>query len=259
MIALLIDGLNLVRRVFAGVPGEDATPEHDEDVLLAITRSVERALDQSEPSHALCVFDAPGKSWRHTLMPDYKANRPPMPAPLAALMLRIEEALAQLGVRCVRVPGFEADDVIASVAAKIAARGGQALILSTDKSMMSLLRAGIRVRNHFDQRDLDAAYCRERFGVDPEQIPTYLALVGESSQNVPGVKTVGPKTATRLIAEHRDLEAILTAAPDLPGRTGAALVACAADARLSLQLTTLRTDVPVGLNLNECRFTNSPG
>jgi DNA polymerase-1 len=136
----------------------------------------------------------------------------------------------------------------------IAARGGTCVILSTDKSMLTLLRAGIRVRNHFEARELDAAYVRERFGVDPQGLVTWLALVGESSQGIPGVRSVGPRTATRLVGEHGDLEAILAAAAEMPGRLGEALRAGADDARLSLRLATLRSDVPVGLNLNECRL-----
>lgn len=254
MNALLIDGLNLVRRIYAAVPGEQGSDEHDDGVLQSIGRSAQRAVDQLDPSHALCAFDAPGPGWRHALLAEYKADRPPMPAALAALMPRIEATFADLGIKCVRVDGFEADDVLATIAVKIAANGGQAVILSTDKSMLSLLRPGIRVRNHFDERDLDEDWALQRFGVAPQHIATWLALVGESSQNVPGVKSVGAKTAARLINEHGSLQSILDAASDMPGRTGKALIADADNARLSLQLTTLRLDVHVGINLNECRL-----
>jgi 5'-3' exonuclease len=253
MLALLVDGLNLVRRIYAAVPGDEDTAEHDDGVLRSCTRSIERALAGIGPSHALCAFDGAGRSWRHELLPTYKANRPPMPETLAQLLPRIREAFEADGVRCVEVPGFEADDVLASIAVRIAARGGEAVILSTDKSMLSLLRDGVRVRNHFDERELDASYVRERFGVAPDRLPSWLALVGESSQGVPGVRSVGPKTATRLIAEHGDLGAILEAAAQIPGKLGEALRAHADDARLSLTLATLRTDVAVGLNLNQCR------
>lgn len=255
MKALLIDGLNLVRRIYAAVPDAQDTAAHQDGVLHSVTRSAQRALEQLDPSHALCAFDAPGPGWRHELLADYKANRPPMPAPLAELLPRIEAAFAQQGIKSVRVTGYEADDVLATIAVKIAANGGHAIILSTDKSMLSLLRAGISVRNHFDERDLDAQYVRKRFAVAPEQIATFLALVGESSQNVPGVKSVGAKTAAKLINEHGTLEAILQASKDMPGRLGEALRSAEADARLSLQLMTLKLDVHVGLNLNECRIT----
>jgi protein Xni len=254
MKALLIDGLNLVRRIYAAVPGEDDTAAHQDGVLHSVTRSAQRALEQLAPSHVLCAFDAPGPGWRHQLLPEYKANRPPMPGALADLLPAIESRFADLGIKSVRVAGYEADDVLATIAVKIAASGGHAIILSTDKSMLSLLRNGIQVRNHFDERDLDTHYVRERFAVAPAQIPTFLALTGESSQNVPGVKSIGAKTAARLIDEYGTLETMLDAAKDLPGRVGEALRTGATDARLSLQLMTLKLDVHVGVNLNECRL-----
>ncbi|MFT5171910.1 MAG: 5'-3' exonuclease [Gammaproteobacteria bacterium] len=254
MTALLIDGLNLVRRIYAAVPDAQNTTAHQEGVLHSTSRSARRALEQLSPSHALCVFDAPGHGWRHDLLPEYKANRPPMPAPLVDLFPRIEASLQELGIKSLRVAGFEADDVLATIAAKIAANKGRAIILSTDKSMLSLLRNGIAVRNHFDDRDLDTRYVQQRFGIAPDQIATFLALVGESSQNVPGVRSVGAKTAAKLIHEHHTLDAILSAASDMPGRLGVALREGADDARLSLQLMTLRLDVQVGVNLNECRI-----
>jgi 5'-3' exonuclease len=254
MTALLIDGLNLVRRIYAAVPGEEGTAAHQDGVLHSVERSAQRALTQSAPTHALCAFDASGPGWRHDLLPEYKANRPSMPAPLTQLMPKIEATFSNLGIKTVRVAGYEADDVLATIAVKIAANNGQAIILSTDKSMLSLLRPGIRVRNHFDDRDLDSEYVLKRFSVAPNQIATWLALVGESSQSVPGVKSIGAKTAARLINEYGTLDAILEAAADMSGRTGEALRNGADDARLSLQLMTLKVDVQVGMNLNECRI-----
>lgn len=259
MIALLVDGLNLIRRIHAAVPGDPGSAQHREGVLRSCERSLRRALTENAPSHAVCALDDPGPSWRHALQPQYKANRPPMPDDLLELLPEIEAAFEGLGVRCVRVAGFEADDVLASIAVKIAARGGNAVILSTDKSMLSLLREGIRVRNHFEGQDLDAHSTRQRFGVAPHQLPEYLALVGESSQGIPGVKSVGPKTAARLLAEHGDLDGVLEAAREMAGNTGTRLREDAANARLSLRLATLDSGVEVGLNLSECRVGPDEG
>jgi len=254
MLALLIDGLNLVRRIHAAVPGDEGSADHDDGVLESCTRSLRRALQREEPTHALCAFEAQGPTWRHELHPAYKADRPLMPEALAALLPRIEAAFEALGVRCVKVPGFEADDVLATVASKIAAAGGRVIILSTDKSMLTLLRPGIRVRNHFEDRELDADHVRERFGVAPSQLATWLALVGERSQGIPGVEKVGAKTAAKLIAEHGDLEAILAAADAIPGALGKRLRESRHDARLSFDLAELRDDVVLGVNLSECRI-----
>ena len=189
---LLIDALNLIRRVYAAVPGEEGATEHGEGVIESSTRSVARALGDVVPTHALCVLDAGGKSWRHGLYPVYKQERPAMPAPLAALLPRIEQAFQEhAGVRSTRVAGFEADDVLASIAVKVADRGGDVVVLSTDKSMLTLLPRDIRVRHHFDQRDLAARYVAERFAVQPDDVATLLALVGDRSQGIPGVRSVG--------------------------------------------------------------------
>ena len=251
---LLVDGLNLIRRVYAAVPGEEGTPEHADAVIESSTRSLSRALDEVAPTHALCVLDAGGKSWRHALHPAYKQERPSMPGALTTLLPRIETAFEEAGVRSTRVTGFEADDVIASIAVKVAGRRGNVVILSTDKSMLMLLGEHVRVRHHFDERDLDARYVEERYAVTPAELVTFLALVGDRSHGIPGVRSVGTKTAAGLIAAHHSLEAILAAAPELPGRVGKALQSGADDARLSLRLVTLRTDVDVGVNLKDLRI-----
>jgi 5'-3' exonuclease len=124
MLTLLIDGLNLVRRVHAAVPGADGSEEHGEGVLRSCVRSVERALSAVGPTHALCAFDDPGTSWRHEILPSYKAGRPSMPQGLARLLPRIRGAFEENRVRTVQVAGCEADDVLATVALGIAARGG---------------------------------------------------------------------------------------------------------------------------------------
>ena len=128
MRALLIDGLNLVRRIYAAVPGDENSLEHLEGALKSTVHSIGRALDELAPTHAACVFDAGGKNWRHEIFPDYKRDRPSMPDPLRLNFDRVEEAIEKVGVRCLSVPGTEADDVIATLALKIAAHGGQVCV-----------------------------------------------------------------------------------------------------------------------------------
>lgn len=257
MKALLIDGLNLVRRVYAAVPGDESSPEHFEGALESSINSIRRALDELAPTHAVCVFDAGGKNWRHEMFPDYKRNRPPMPEPLRLNLRRVEEAIENLGVRCVSVPNVEADDVIATIAVNIAAHDGQVVILSTDKSMCQLAGDRIRIRDHFAGRDLDRAYIKEKFGVTPSQLTCLLGLMGDKSLNIPGVKSIGARTAAKLINEHGTLEEMLSKAKEIPGRPGKALSAEAAQARLSVALVRLKTDVKVGINLNELRLSST--
>ncbi len=268
MKALLVDGLNLVRRIYAALP-EQSTQAHDSEspavdgVVTSCTASLRRALNQHLPSHALLVFDQGGKNWRHELFPDYKKNRSPMPDLLRNTLPQLERAFADSGVRCFSLAGYEADDVIATLAIKIAAHcaqygDGHALILSTDRNYCQLLDANhnenIKVFDHFGQRYLDRAMIKKRFQVDPWQLPDLLALAGDSSVSVPGVKSVGIRTAAKLLGDYGSLEKILKVADDLPGKLGSKLHAGREDARLAKILFTLKTNIDLGINLNQLRY-----
>ena len=258
MKALLIDGLNLVRRVYAAVPGDEGTLEHFEGAVESMLGSIKRALNELAPTHVLCVFDAGGKTWRHEIYPGYKQERPPMPETLRLNLHRVQEVIEDLGVRSMSVPGVEADDVLATIAVKVAGRNGRAVILSTDKKMCQVAGERVLIRDHFAARDLDHEYVRQKFGVDPAQLTSLFALVGDKSLNVPGVKSIGVRTAARLIAEYGTLDEILANAENISGRPGTALRAEADQARTWFTLMRLKTDVEVGINLNELRWPPDP-
>ena len=254
MKALLIDGLNLVRRVYAAVPGDEDSIEHFEGALESVVQSLKRALNELEPSHAVCVFDGDGPTWRHRMHSEYKRDRPPMPDTLQANFHRVRQVIEEAGVRTVAVDGAEADDVIATIAVKIAAREGRVVILSTDKSMCQLISDRIQVRDHFAGKFLDRAHVKEKFGVSPSRLPLLLGLVGDKSLNVPGVTSIGKQTAAKLIEGYGSLEAIIEHADEIGGRPGKALCAEAEAARLSVALSGLKTDISVGVNLSELRL-----
>jgi protein Xni len=254
MKALLIDGMNLVRRVHAAVPGDENTPEHFESALESTSNSIRRALNENEPTHVLCVFDAGGRTWRHDIFPDYKLNRLPMPERLRLNFHRVEEAIESFSVPCLSVPGFEADDVLATIAVKTATRDGRVVILSTDRNLCQLAGDRIRIRDHFAGRELDAVYIKEKFDVTPSQLACLLGLMGDKSLNIPGVRSIGARTAAKLINEYGTLENMLANAGKIPGRAGKALVAEADRARLSVALVRLKTDVDIGINLSQLRW-----
>ncbi|MDA7956175.1 MAG: hypothetical protein MPK34_02955 [Gammaproteobacteria bacterium] len=266
MKALLVDGLNLVRRIYAAVPAREGAPSggdgggendgHLADVISSSVASLRRALQQHDPSHCLVVFDGGRCNWRHELYPDYKKNRAPMPAPLRGGMARIAGAFGEIHVRCFSRDDFEADDIIATVAAKIAARGGRALILSTDRNYCQLLGDGIAVFDHFAQRPLDREMVVKKFQVQPRQLPEFLALAGDSGASIPGVQSVGARTAAKLLGAHGGLEEALGAAESgaIRGKLGAKLRADGEHARLARKLFTLRTDLDLGINLSELRY-----
>lgn len=249
---LLVDALNLVRRVYAAQPGEDG-PERADGARVSSAQSLRRALRQCRPTHAACVFDGEGPSWRHELDPAYKEGHAPMPEALAAALPAYREAFRELGVASLDFPGLEADDVIATIAVKTAAAGATAIVLSTDKIFAELLPAGVRVRDHFRGRELDHDAVRAKFGVRPDQLADYLALAGDRGSNIPGVPGIGPKRAAELLERCGSLEAALAAADEIEGLVGERLREHAEAARLCRRLVALRTDLELGVNLNELR------
>lgn len=183
---LIVDALNLIRRIHA-VQGSPCV------------ETCQHALDQliihSQPTHAVAVFDDDARSsgWRHQRLPDYKAGRPPMPDDLHNEMPALRAAFEQRGVRCWASDGNEADDLAATLALKVTEAGHQATIVSTDKGYCQLLSPGLRIRDYFQKRWLDAPFIEKEFGVLPRQLPDYWGLAGISSSKVPGVAGIGPK------------------------------------------------------------------
>ncbi|MBN2283151.1 MAG: flap endonuclease Xni [Deltaproteobacteria bacterium] len=250
---LLVDGLNLIRRVYAAQPAEEG-PDKAESALTAAVQSLERALRECRPTHAVCVFDSDERSWRHDVYPRYKEGREPMPGALRANLRLFEIAFEEHGVSCLRFPAIEADDIIATLAVKTARHDNRVVILSTDRMFMQLLSERIVLRDHFNKRTLDHEHVREKYGVTPEQFVDLIALTGDSTNAIPGVPSVGPKTAARLLNEIGPLEDILAVAHTVPGKTGEMLHAHAEDARISRELARLRTDLDLGVNLRVFRW-----
>ncbi len=252
---LLIDALNLIRRVYAAQPGEDG-PNRVDDALRTSVHSLQRALRECRPTHAICVFDGHEPSWRHSLYPEYKAGRTPMPEALDSQMNRFRDAFSEAGARSVCFPTLEADDIIATLAGKVASRSEYAVILSTDRMFLQLVSGLIVVRDHFQRLDMDQAYVKEKLHVQPDQLVDFFALTGYTTNNIPGVPTVGPKTAARLLNELKNLDNILSVAYTIKGKLGETLCKHAEEARLSQSLVRLKDTLELGLNLKSFRYTN---
>jgi len=254
---LLVDALNLIRRVYAAQPGNN---DYDrvEEAIRATGQSLQRALRKARPTHAICVFDSKEEGWRHRLYPDYKAGRDPMPPALNDGLTGFEGTFSECGVSSLTVTCEEADDVIATLASKVADRGGKIVILSTDKVFIQIIDDFISLRDHFNDRDLNSKYVMTKFGVRPQQFIDFLALAGDQTNNIPGVPSVGSKTAARLLCEIGALDDILAVAHTIPGKVGAAIYRHQEDVLLFRRLVSLRRDITIGTNLKEFRYAEQP-
>lgn len=248
---VVIDALNLIRRVHAAQPGEPDIANTSKVCCQALGKII--AI--SQPTHIVAVFDHHGddRGWRAELLPGYKEGRKPMPPELQAGMEQIQDDFMALGVDSLLSDGDEADDLIATLALKVADHGGQVTIVSTDKGYCQLLRPTVMIRDYFQQRWLDSPFIAKEFGVRPEQLPDYWGLAGISSSKIPGVPGIGPKAACELLQHYPDLDSILSA-DDLPEKWRKKIEPNQDSARASKAVARLKTDLELGFNLQDIRF-----
>src|SRR5438094_6740456 len=260
----LVDGYALIYRAFFAMIARPLTTRRGENTSAAwrVTNFLLRLLERRRPDYVAWVHDV-GESFRHQTYPQYKATREKLTAELQQefdrSVERIERLLEAFRVPLIGVEGYEADDVIGTLAH--AARGLQVVIVSGDKDFYQLIGPGIALLNPgrggpaaVEELWVDQTNASERLGVPPERVVDYLALVGDSSDNVPGVKGIGEKTALELLGAYGDLDTILTRAPEVAGkRAREALLQHGELARLSRELVTIRRDAPVSLDLERLR------
>ena len=244
---LLIDGFNLAYRCFYATPALTRADGFPTNALHGWVKSLWRLIDQEKPAHTAVFFDLGGSRERLALHPEYKAQRAEMPEDLARQIDGVKTLTRLLGLAAVEIDGVESDDLLATCAVRRAEAGDDVLIVSSDKDFAQLVGERIRVllpppsaQPRLGWRLLDAAGVREKFGVGPERIVDYLALIGDTSDNIPGLNGVGPKTAIKWLERHGDLEGILAAAATVePERFRASLVESAERLRLNRRLVTL--------------------
>ncbi len=242
---VVIDGANAIYRAFFAIPNLRAPDGTPTNAAYGFATMLAKVLREEQPTHVAYAADPRGGSFRKALYPEYKAGRDKQPEDLSAQLPLVAELCEAFGVKQLEVPDFEADDVIASLVATAPA-GAEICIVSTDKDLMQLVRPGVELLDSAKDRRIDAAVVEERFGVPPEQLLDVRSLVGDPSDNIPGVKGIGEKGAAKLIREFGDLEALLERAEEVKAkRAREGLLEHAEDARLSRKLSTLRDDVPL--------------
>jgi DNA polymerase-1 len=257
----LIDASGYVYRAFHALPALSTSRGLPTNATLGFANMVAKLLRSEKPDYLAVVFDAPGETFRDAMYAEYKQHRPPMPDDLRPQLPYIRKLVAALRLPVIEEAGVEADDVIGTLATRAAAEGVETVIVTADKDMMQLVCAQTTLYDDMRGRRVGVAEVRERFGVDPERVPDVLGLMGDSTDNIPGVTGVGQKTAMTLVHELGPVESILDRLDEVErtGLRGAkrireALAAEADVARLSKDLATIRRNLPLELAWERFRW-----
>jgi DNA polymerase-1 len=244
---VLVDGSSYLYRAFHALPPLSNAKGEPTGAVLGVVNMLYKLLDEAGSERIAVVFDAPGKTFRDDLYAEYKAHRPPMPDDLRAQVAPLLEAIEAMGIPLLRIEGVEADDVIGTLAREASAAGEQTVISTGDKDLAQLVDERVTLVNTMDNTTLDRAGVQQKFGVKPEQIIDYLALVGDTSDNIPGVPGVGPKTAAKWLQQYGDLDTLKARASEVPGKIGERLRESLGVLDLSRQLATIRCDLKLPL------------
>ena len=253
---LLVDGSSYLYRAFHALPDLRNREGLPTGAIFGVLNMLRRLMQDYKPDYAACVFDARGPTFRDEWYPQYKANRPPMPPDLASQITPLQEAVRALGWPLLVVEGVEADDVIGTLTHEASLAGMGTVISTGDKDMVQLLTPGVTLVNTMSNEVLDGEAAMQKYGVRPDQFIDYLTLMGDTSDNVPGVAKVGPKTAQKWIDRYGNLDELLLHADDVTGAVGENLRSAREWLPQARRLITIRCDIalPVAataLQMNE--------
>ncbi|MFW5451998.1 DNA polymerase I [Thioalkalivibrio sulfidiphilus] len=251
---VLVDGSSYLYRAFHALPPLTNSRGEPTGAVYGVANMLRKLLKDYAPEHVVVVFDAKGKTFRDEMYAEYKANRPPMPDELAAQVEPLHQVVQAMGLPMLVVPGVEADDVIATLAREGREHGLEVVISTGDKDMAQLVEPGVTLVNTMTDTKMDAEGVKEKFGVAPEQIVDYLALIGDTVDNVPGVDKVGPKTAVKWLEAYGSLDGIMEHAEEIKGKVGENLRAALGHLPLSRELVTVRRDLELDVTPESLRL-----
>ncbi|ROT93606.1 DNA polymerase I [Marinobacter sp. R17] len=250
---VLVDGSSYLFRAFHALPPLTTSKGQPTGAIKGVI-SMLRRLDQDFPgSKVVVVFDAKGKTFRHDLYEDYKANRPPMPEDLATQIAPIHEIIRAMGLPLLIVPDVEADDVIGTLAYEATDKGVDVVISTGDKDMAQLVSDHVTLINTMTETAMDRDGVADKFGIAPEQIIDYLALVGDKVDNIPGVDKCGPKTAVKWLQQYDTLDNLIEHADEIKGKIGENLRNALEQLPLSKELATIKTDVDLEFGIQDVK------
>jgi len=248
---VLVDGSSYLFRAYHGLPQLTSPSGHPTGAIYGVLNMLRKLLKDEQPDRVAVVFDAKGKTFRNDIYPEYKANRPPMPDDLRVQIEPLHQIIEAQGLPLIVVPGVEADDVIGTMSQQASEQGYQVLISTGDKDMAQLVNANVSLINTMNNHFMDEASVVEKFQVKADQIIDYLALMGDSSDNIPGVPKVGPKTAAKWIGEFGSLQGVMENAADFKGKIGEYLRESLEFLPMSYELATIKLDCDTGVSIDQ--------
>jgi DNA polymerase-1 len=248
---ILVDGSGYLYRAFHALPPLTNTRGEPTGAVLGVLNMINKMVKDEAPERIAVVFDAPGRTFRDDLFDQYKAHRAPMPDDLRSQVQPLYDTVEAMGLPLLRVTGVEADDVIGTLARQGADAGFKVLISTGDKDMAQLVGPNIELLNTMSNSRLNRESVKAKFDVYPEQIVDYLALVGDSSDNIPGVTGVGPKTAAKWLSQYQTLDALIAHAAEIGGKVGENLRGELSILELSRKLATIDTSLQLELSVEQ--------
>ena len=258
----LIDGSAYIFRAFFAIPPLTNAGGLPTNAIFGFTNILLKFLKQYRPEYVAVALDAGRLTFRNEMYADYKGNRPEAPADLIPQFPYFRKVLDALNLPLLELPGYEADDIIATLCERLANQGCELVVVSSDKDLMQLVTDGIKLLDSAKDRWIGTDEVREKFGVTPEQVTQVMGLMGDASDNIPGVKGIGEKTASALIQQFQSLENLFDHLDDMEQmklrgapRIRQILEAGKDQAFLSRALATVKRDVPLDTGLEELKFT----
>ena len=254
---VLIDGSSYLYRAYHALPALTNSQGEPTGALHGVLTMILKLVREEQPSHVAVVFDAPGKTFRDEIFPEYKATRPPMPDELRAQVQPILDAVKAMGLPLLCVDGVEADDVIGTLCDQAAKKGLRVLVSTGDKDLAQLVNDQVTLVNTMDSSMLDREGVKKKFDVYPEQIVDYLALVGDTSDNIPGVPKVGPKTAAKWLNLYDSADGVVKHGEEIKGKVGESLRDNVEKLQLSKNLATIRHDLDLEVSVKDLKAADA--
>ncbi len=250
---ILVDGSSFLFRAYHAIPPLTNSKGEPTNAIYGVSNMLRKLIADYQSEYITVVFDAPGKTFRNDLYDQYKAHRPSMPDDLRVQIEPLHQLIRAMGLPLIMEPDVEADDVLGALAQNAAGQGFSVIISTGDKDMAQLVTEHIILENTMSNARMDIQGVFDKFGVKPEQIVDYLALMGDSSDNIPGVPKVGPKTAAKWLEEYQTLENLIANADKITGKIGENLRASLEQLPLAKQLTTIKCDLDLPYSMDDLK------